>query len=483
MKFSKNVCLAAIAASMSLVSLSASADNIKVLIIDSGSDFSHSSLKPLAVANNQELNGNAGADDDNNGYIDDIYGWNFVENSATLVNLKDTPPDYDKVLRCMELLGKLQAYGKEGLTAEEYNYLVTNYQDKKFWAWVGFVGGWAHGTHCAGIASSKNDIVGLNAIKHIPPGNTPALDAAEGIKAVKHMMVHKRSRNDAQTADQPAKVSLADLEKYFTQLGMQWTAQVKEKASYIASLKPRLINCSYGSENSTIKEMMRENMVKSWGFQDPTDAEVQEVVNLFVTRAFLPRDKAMFAGCSDALVFIAAGNSSEDLDPFVTSPNNVPIANKIVIAATDEDQKIAPFSCYGIKTVDVAVPGVNIYATYPNNKMGYMSGTSMACPNALRYASMVLNANPALKPVQLKKILMETVDKKDWLKDKVKSGGVINVDRAIFAAKQMLDGKTLFEAIKQSKQKVSDKSYRPSKRTRPDLKDNMVKELYFSVIK
>ncbi|MDD3148617.1 MAG: hypothetical protein PHD82_15085, partial [Candidatus Riflebacteria bacterium] len=97
--------------------------------------------------------------------------------------------------------------------------------------------------------------------------------------------------------------------------------------------------------------------------------------------------------------------------------------------------------------------------------------------------SMVLEVNPSLKPAQLKKIHMDTVDKKEWLKDKVRSGGVVNVTRAIFAAKQMLEGKTLFEAVKSSRQKVADKAPRSAKRTRPNLNDPMVKELYFSVIK
>ncbi len=96
---------------------------------------------------------------------------------------------------------------------------------------------------------------------------------------------------------------------------------------------------------------------------------------------------------------------------------------------------------------------------------------------------MVLAVNDNLKPVELKKILMETVDKKEWLKDKVKSGGVINVNRAVFAAQQMTEGKSLEEAVKVAREKVADKTSRPAKRTRPNLKDPMVKELYFSVIK
>ncbi|MDD2999552.1 MAG: S8 family serine peptidase [Candidatus Riflebacteria bacterium] len=482
MSFKRNLLLLAIAASFGLSSCPVTAaENMNVVIIDSGSDFTHDALNPLARANTQELNGTAGADDDNNGYADDVYGWNFVDNNATLVNLKETPPDYDRVLRCMELLGKLQAYGKEGLTEEEYAYLVKNYQDKAFWAWVGFTGGWAHGTHCAGIVSTKNDKVNLNAIRHIPTGGAPKEEIAQAFGIIKHKMAHSRRSVRTDSSD-PQKVSLDDLEKYFVQVGQQYADEIKPKADYVAAFKPRLINCSFGSPNKNIFDMMKKNMAQ-WGFQNPTDAEIQEVVNLFVAKAFLPRDKVFFSGCKDALVFIAAGNSAEDLDPLVSSPSGVQMENKLIIAATDEDQKIAPFSCYGAKTVDVAVPGVNIYATYPNNKMGYMSGTSMACPNALRMASMVLDTNSDLSPIQLKKILMETVDKKEWLKDKVKSGGVINVNRAIFAAQQLAEGKSIDDAIKTARERVGDKAPRSAKRSRPNLKDPMVKELYFSVIK
>lgn len=480
MKFSRNIVLAAMIASLgfSVAPAYAANEKVKVLVIDSGSDFTHEALKPLALAKDVELNGKAGVDDDNNGYIDDIFGWNFVDNSAALVNLSDTPPDYDTVLRCMELLGKLQAYGQEGLSQDEYKFLVDHYKDKKFWAWVGFTGGWAHGTHCAGIVSTNNNGVSLNAIKHIQTGGSPKEEVEQAFTSLKYTLAHRRPTRNTREE----KVSMDDLDKYFTQLGEENTEKIKAKAEYIASFKPRLINCSFGTENKNLCAMMKQNMVQ-WGFQNPSDAQVQEVVDLFVTKAFLPRDKAFFSGCSDALVCIAAGNSTEDLNTMVTSPNDVDIPNKLVVAATDEDQKIAPFSCFGANKVDVAVPGVNIYATYPNQKMGFMSGTSMACPNALRMASMVLAVNDNLKPVELKKILMETVDKKEWLKDKVKSGGVINVNRAVFAAQQMTEGKSLEEAVKVAREKVADKTSRPAKRTRPNLKDPMVKELYFSVIK
>ncbi|MEW6710533.1 MAG: S8 family serine peptidase [Candidatus Riflebacteria bacterium] len=484
MKFKSTKILAAMAVSMGLALSPVTAEeNVKVLVIDSGSDFTHEALKPLAFANPEELNGKTGVDDDGNGYADDVFGWNFVENHATLVNLKDTPPAYDEVLRCMQLIGILQAYGKEALKPEEFQYLVTHYNDQKFWPWVEFTGGWAHGTHCAGIVSTKNQNVSLNAIKHIPTGNGPAEEMVQALNSLKHKFAHRRPSRSSRADTETKQVPLEELEKAFIELGQQYIAQVQAKADYIGSLNPRLINCSFGSENSTMKEVMKQNMVQSWGFVDPTDEQVQEVVNMFVKNAFLPRDKAMFAKAANALVFVAAGNSSEDLDPFVMSPNDVPIENKIVIAATDADQKIAPFSCYGKKNVDVAVPGVNIYATYPNQQMGYMSGTSMACPLAVNYGAQVLYINPDLTPVQLKKILMETVDKKAWLADKVKSGGVINVTRAMFAADQIKAGKDLDEAIKIAGETVPDKTTRAPHKTRPNLKDPMVKKLYFSIIK
>lgn len=484
MKFKPGYLLLALAVTFSFnVSSADAGEKPNVLVIDSGSDFTHNVLKPLALANKAEADGKTGVDDDGNGYVDDVYGWNFVNNSKELVNLKDTPPEYNKVLRCMELIGKLQAYGKDGMDPGEFEYLVKQSKDEKFWAWVGFTGGWAHGTHCAGITATKNSNVNLNAISHIPTGNSPSKDAKEALAKVTHLMAHNTTRRTRRNGAEASakKPSMEELEQYFTQVGQQYAAQIKAKADYVGFLQPRVINCSFGSPNSALLDMMGKNMVQ-WGWVNPTAAEVQKMVNLFVTRAFLPRDKALFAKAPNALVVIASGNSSEDLDPFVSSPNDVPIANKLVIAATDEDQKLAAFSCYGKKVVDVGVPGVNIYSTYPNQKMGYMSGTSMACPLAVNYAAQVIYANPALTAVQVKKIIMETVDKKTWLTDKVRSGGVINVTRAVRAAQLVKEGKALATAISAARKDVSDKTHRSAKKTRPDLSDPVVKALYFSVL-
>ena len=89
----KSFIMAALASFIAFSSLpSFAAKPINVLVIDSGSDFTHKELKPMASPNLAELKGTEKVDDDNNGYVDDVYGWNFVENNSTLVNLREKLP-------------------------------------------------------------------------------------------------------------------------------------------------------------------------------------------------------------------------------------------------------------------------------------------------------------------------------------------------------------------------------------------------------
>ena len=467
----KSFIMAALASFIAFSSIpSFAAKPIDVLVIDSGSDFTHNVLSPMAKPNAAELNGKEKVDDDNNGYVDDVYGWNFVENNSTIVNLRETPPEYDKVLEVMKNINKMQQSGKEAFTKEEWNNFVTLYNDPQLKPWVNFCGGWAHGTHCAGIIAANNKNVTFKAIRYIPTGKAPTKELEDNLKAVSFKLAQRTKR---------AKPTMEEIGQYFDEVGKDNIAKIKAKADYIAKFNPRLINCSFGVDNSNVVRMMKMYSMQ-WGLGELSNDELQKLANLYVTKTMLPKDKVLFAGCKNALVFIAAGNSTEDLDVATTSPQAVPIPNKIVVAATNDNQKIADFSCYGKTKVDLAVPGVNIYATYPNQKMGYMSGTSMACPNALGMASVVLNENPDLTPVELKKILMGTVDKKDWLKDKVLSGGVINVERAVYAAKQIKAGKAINEAIKEAKEKVADMAVKRGKKVGCDLKDPVVKKIYFN---
>jgi len=414
---------------------------ITVLVTDSGSDFTHNLLKPVGYADTAELNGTAGVDDSGSGYADDVYGWNFVENNNVLVNLEHTPPNYDDLLRFGFLLDVL-SYFPDQITQDDYNFLVANYTNENI-NWLNFVGGWAHGTHCAGIIGEGSDFVKMKAIKHIQTGNPPRI-----AEELREFLLNSDFRKIREQWTDEQMLAL------FQAWGEQSKQENAPRRDYVEKLNPRVVNCSYGSDNPSLLVNIKGLMVGNFGYTDPDTAEVQRVVNMLVEHALIPGDEEMYSKVPNALIVIAAGNSAEDNDELVISPNDMKIDNKIIVAATVFDMILAPYSCYGKEKVDIAASGTLIYATYPNQKKGYMSGTSMATPYVSRVAAEVLYINPSFTAVELKKVLMETVDKKEWLKDKVKSGGVVNSKRAKQVAKWVRMGMDIDKAIAKAKLEV-----------------------------
>ncbi|PKK89132.1 MAG: hypothetical protein CVV64_15600 [Candidatus Wallbacteria bacterium HGW-Wallbacteria-1] len=476
--------LLAISAFVASTFTAALAAKIPVLVIDSGTDFSHQVLQPVSDPSKKEAAGQPNIDDDNNGYKDDVYGWNFVENNPTLVDLKNTPKRYDDILRFMELMGLYQEVGKENMPPEKFKELVALYQDKELAPWNGFVGGWAHGTHCGGIMAENNDQIKMKAITHIPSGPAPSAREAQELLS----LFNARLADLDVSLFGPKYKSIEEnpmfpqLKQYFKEMGIKAAQEVEPKAKYIGSLKPRVINCSWGTSNQQLLKVFKQNMTQSWGYKNPTDEDVQKMVNLYVGSVQLRSSMVLFKYVPQALIVIAAGNSTEDNDKLVISPNDTPITNKLVVAATNHDRSIADFSCFGATKVDIAVPGVNIYSTYPNGKMGYMSGTSMAAPLASKYASQVLAVNSKLTPQELKQILMETVDKKDWLKGKVVSEGVINIQRALAAAKSIKDGSSIESAISTARENVPSTELDGPEISAPVFESEFEKELYNSAV-
>jgi subtilisin family serine protease len=105
--------------------------------------------------------------------------------------------------------------------------------------------------------------------------------------------------------------------------------------------------------------------------------------------------------------------------------------------------------------VDVAAPGVGITSDMPGGGELILSGTSQATPYVAQVAAALKDANPDLSVYDLKRIIMGTVDKRDWLADKVKSSGIVNRDRAIQAAELSLKT-TVAQAIIQANKDIAD---------------------------
>ena len=139
------------------------------------------------------------------------------------------------------------------------------------------------------------------------------------------------------------------------------------------------------------------------------------------------------AEAAGVLFVAAAGNEHQDSDLIQNYyyPADYIVSNIISVAATDIENHLLKSSNWGKKNVEVAAPGENIYSTLPGGGFGYMSGTSQATAFVTGLAALLLSKNPKLTPLQLKEIIIKSVDKIPELADKVASGGRINAYSAL----------------------------------------------------
>lgn len=134
---------------------------------------------------------------------------------------------------------------------------------------------------------------------------------------------------------------------------------------------------------------------------------------------------------SSALHIMAAGNSGSNNDVSPHYPSSYNLDNNIAVAATDRNDKMAYFSCYGKESVDIAAPGVDIYSTVPGGGYGNKSGTSMATPHVTGAAGLLLAMDPNMSNDEIKTRLLEGADKVAGLDGKVATGARLNINNAM----------------------------------------------------
>jgi subtilisin family serine protease len=171
-------------------------------------------------------------------------------------------------------------------------------------------------------------------------------------------------------------------------------------------------------------------------------------------------DAIKYAEKKDVLFVHAAGNDGQNIDlsenanfPNDSDDNKKEFAsNVLTVGALNYvygEGVIADFSNYGAFNVDVYAPGVEIYATVPNNKFKYEQGTSMASPNAAGVAALIRSYYPKLSAKQVKQILMDSgtalpeivalgsSQEKKSAAESSKSGKMVNAYNALLMAEKM----------------------------------------------
>lgn len=137
------------------------------------------------------------------------------------------------------------------------------------------------------------------------------------------------------------------------------------------------------------------------------------------------------------LVIAAAGNDASDIDKKLTYPASHQSDNLLIIASTTKTGSMSGFSNYGKINVDVAAPGSDVYSTAPNNRYVSMSGTSMASPTTTGVAAEILSHYPELSPIQLKQVIMNSVNTDYRYKDKMVTGGRIDLLKGLELARSI----------------------------------------------
>lgn len=143
------------------------------------------------------------------------------------------------------------------------------------------------------------------------------------------------------------------------------------------------------------------------------------------------------------LLVTASGNGDSrgvgiNMDITPSYPSAYNFLNQINVAASTSSNFLIGFSNYGRRSVHVAAPGVGIYSTVPDNQVETMSGTSMAAPMVSGAAALLWSAVPSATAAQIKKALIQSVDRNPSAVLEVSSGGVINVESALTALKTLI---------------------------------------------
>ncbi len=466
-------------------------ETIIVAVIDSGVDAEHEDLKNVMWVNEDEIPNN-GKDDDGNGYIDDIHGWNFIGGKDGK-NVNQDTYEFVRIYRKLHAKydGKTATSISKADKAEYAEYVKVKDELKKKQAEAQMQSMQMQGFYQA-ISSAVTKVKGhLGEDAKLDIETLEAVDAGEDEELAESLdMLLNIFRRGATEED------LKELEegvKYFdTQVNYHFNPDFDprnivgdnyENSSerYYGNNDVKGPDSYHGTHVAGIIAADRTNNVGMRGIADNVrimsirtvpdgderDKDVANairyavdngarIINMSFGKSY-GWDKAVVdaavkhAEKNDVLLVHAAGNSAENIDVVPNFPNDryggkkKTAKNWLEIGALSwegGDNPIAVFSNYGKDNVDIFSPGVDLYSTTPENGYGASSGTSMAAPAAAGVAAMIMSYYPNLSACQVREIIMDSAIKggqevncpgaeRIQFSELCRTGGVINAYEAV----------------------------------------------------
>ncbi|MFY9985338.1 MAG: S8 family serine peptidase [Chthoniobacterales bacterium] len=288
----------------------------------------------------------------------------YPSNSALYPLTPERKKQYPEASDSLEARADLQAGIETPVTDTFKERLAKMSSDdvKSLFEQQSFFGGFAHGTHVAGIALRGNPAAKLVVFRfndnlsdelHFPPSTDYARRMAANFKLI---------------------------------------------GEFCAQHKVRVVNLSWGDQPSEFEEWLSRTKAN----QTPEERK-QEALALFAIWKQAIIDAMQAA--PGTLFVTAAGNSDSDAGFLEDVPASLELPNLITVGATNQAGDATSFTSYG-KTVVVYASGYHVESFIPGGKKVRLSGTSMAAPQVTNLAGKLFAVDPALTPEKAKELIL-----------------------------------------------------------------------------
>lgn len=425
---------------------------VVVAVIDSGVDTLQEDLKPILWRNPGEIPGN-GIDDDHNGYIDDVYGWNFIGGKDGTNVHQDSYEAARVYWKLKPRYENLTETGISGLSAKEKKEyadfvrakkdLSTDVEPAELLQMKRILPMMEEGDSIIAKDLGKTEFTGKDiqnysstdpkaqAAKMIylniarlnnsyDISNQDILNSLRGqIRKAEALDAPPPSFRDDIVKDDPNDIN----DRFYGNNDVM--AGTPSHGTHCSGIIAAVRNNAIGMDG--IADNVKIMMVRAVPDGDEHDKDIAnairyavdngaKVISMSFGKSFSPQKKwvdeaVKYAESKDVLLVHAAGNEASNIDsvPSFPSPDFIDQTGKadnyITVGASGDATNggfTASFSNYGKKSVDVFSPGVNIYSTLPGNRYGKYSGTSMATPVVAGIAALIREYYPDLTAQQVK---------------------------------------------------------------------------------